>query len=60
MGQFPSHDLEFAELPEEFPEEGFDVEAYDGLELNREDAESLELLSEEEATKNDRAYKTWQ
>jgi len=49
MGEFPpSQALEF---PEEFPEEGFDVEAYDGLELNREDAESLELLSEEEATK---------
>ena len=51
MGQFPSHALEFATLPEEFPEEGFDVGAYDGLELNRGTAEDLELLCEDEATK---------
>jgi len=51
MGQFPSHALEFATLPEEFPEEGFDVGAYDGLELNRGTAEDLELLGKEEATK---------
>ena len=50
MGQFRSLALEFATLPEEFPEEGFDVDAYDGL-INRGNAEDLELLGEEEATK---------
>jgi hypothetical protein len=51
MGQFPSHALEFAELPEEFPEGRFDVGAYDGLEINRGNAEDLELLCDDEATK---------
>ena len=61
MGQFPSHALEFDEVQEEIPEEGFDVGAYDGLKLNREDAESLELLSEEKATKTtEHSYFTWQ
>ena len=50
MGQFPSHALEFAELPEESPEEGFDVDAYDGL-INRGNAEDLGLLCGDEATK---------